>query len=139
MRWQSAPKRFETVTVARIVKRALWVYVVCTRWCTSAAQGDHHGNPIHHRAETAGRLNIRASSQQQQLIRSAAAAVDKSVTDFVLESATANAERVLADRRWFVLTDEAWADFEALLDAPATRTSKLAALLSEPTVFDPQE
>jgi uncharacterized protein (DUF1778 family) len=91
------------------------------------------------RKQRDARLNIRASSQQQQLIRSAAAAVDKSVTDFVLESATANAERVLADRRWFVLSDEAWADFEALLDAPATRTPKLAALLSEPTVFDTQE
>lgn len=85
------------------------------------------------------RLNIRASSQQQQLIRRAATAVDKSVTEFVLESATASAKRVLADRRWFVLSDEAWADFEALLDAPATRTPKLAALLSEPTVFDTQD
>lgn len=65
--------------------------------------------------------------------------MDKSVTDFVLESATANAERVLADRRWFVLSDEAWNDFQALLDAPVTETPKLAALLREPTVFDPQE
>ena len=42
------------------------------------------------------RLNIRTSTQQQQIIRSAAAALDKSVTEFVLESATTNAERVLA-------------------------------------------
>ena len=82
------------------------------------------------------RLNLRTSIQQQQLIRSAAAAVDKSVTDFVLESATANAERVLADRRWFVLSEEGWTNFTVLLDAPVGRTPKLAALLSEPTVFD---
>lgn len=82
------------------------------------------------------RLNLRASQQQQQLIRSAAAALDKSMTDFVLESATANAERVLADRRWFVLSGEDWERFEALLDAPALDTPKLKRLLSEPTIFD---
>jgi uncharacterized protein (DUF1778 family) len=73
------------------------------------------------------------------LIRSAAAAQDKSVRDFVLESATINAERVLADRRWFVLSKDEWRDFEALLDAPVTRPPKLSALLSEPTVLDPPE
>jgi uncharacterized protein (DUF1778 family) len=93
-------------------------------------------NPTTHRSE---RLNLRTSTQQQQLIRSAAAAQDKSVTDFVLESATANAERVLADRRWFQLSEDAWKDFESLLDAPVTPTPKLAALLGEPTVFDPPE
>jgi Protein of unknown function (DUF1778) len=61
------------------------------------------------------------------------------VTDFVLESATANAERVLADRRWFVLSDEAWSEFQAPLDAPLTRTPKLSVLLREPTIFDPQD
>lgn len=92
--------------------------------------------PAAERGQRDARLNIRTSTQQQQLIRSAAAALDKSVTDFVLESATANAERVLADRRWFVISEEAWADFEAKLEAPLGPTPKLAALLSEPTVFD---
>lgn len=91
------------------------------------------------RGQRDARLNLRTSAQQQQLIRHAAAAVEKSVTDFVLESATANAERVLADRRWFVLSKEEWDDFEALLDAPVARTPKLAALLGEPTVFDSDE
>lgn len=90
-------------------------------------------------AERSQRLNLRTSTQQQQLIRRAAAALDKSVTDFVLESATSQAERVLADRRWFILSEEAWDDFEALLDAPVSPTPKLARLLSEPTVFDSAE
>ncbi|MGQ0742811.1 MAG: type II toxin-antitoxin system TacA family antitoxin [Acidimicrobiales bacterium] len=88
------------------------------------------------RAQRDARLNLRTSAAQQQLIRSAAAAIDKSVTDFVLESATTNAERVLAGRRWFVLSDDAWKDFETLLDAPAPQAPKLAGLLSRPTVFD---
>jgi uncharacterized protein (DUF1778 family) len=64
------------------------------------------------------RLNLRATAQQQQLIRSAAATQGKTVTEFILESATVNAERVLADRRWFILSHEAWGEFEVLLDGP---------------------
>lgn len=96
----------------------------------------HVTDAVVERNQRDARLNLRTSAQQQTLIRQAAAALDKSVTDFVLESATANAERVLADRRWFVLSEENWAAFEELLDAPVARTPKLAALLSEPTVFD---
>ena len=92
--------------------------------------------PAADRDQRDARLNLRTSVQQQQVIRRAAAALDKTVTDFVLESATAHAERVLADRRWFVLSDEDWAAFEALLDAPVERTPKLRSLLTEPTVFD---
>lgn len=91
------------------------------------------------RNQRAARLNLRTSTQQQQLIRSAAAALDKSVTDFVLESAMSHAERVLTDRSWFVLSEEAWGDFQTLLDAPVAPTPKLANLLSEPTVFDTAE
>ncbi len=97
------------------------------------------GQPTAERSQRDARLNLRTSSQQQQLIRNAAAALDKSVTDFVLESATTNAERVLADRRWFLLSDEAWDDFQELLDAPVDRTPKLDVLLTEPTVFDSAE
>lgn len=86
-----------------------------------------------HRGE---RLNLRATTHQHRLIRSAAAALDTSVTDFVLSSATANAERVLADRRWFTLSDHAWDEFVALLDAPVGASPKLERLLREPTVFD---
>ncbi len=88
------------------------------------------------RNQRGARLSLRASAQQQQLIRNAAAALDKSVTEFVLDSATANAEKVLADRRWFSLDEEAWTEFQALLDAPVSSMPKLKALLTEPTVFD---
>ena len=88
------------------------------------------------RSQRDSRLNLRTSSHQDDLIRRAASALDKSVTDFVLESATAQAERVLADRRWFALDDERWAEFQALLDAPAPAMPKLRALISESTIFD---
>jgi uncharacterized protein (DUF1778 family) len=88
------------------------------------------------RPQRDSRLNLRTSAHQDDLIRRAASALDKSVTDFVLESATAQAERVLTDRRWFALDEPRWAEFQALLDAPAPPMPKLRALLTEPTVFD---
>ncbi|MBS1847938.1 MAG: DUF1778 domain-containing protein [Actinobacteria bacterium] len=95
--------------------------------------------PIHpttQRTQRDERLNLRTTAAQQQLIRSAAAASNTSVTDFVLASATANAERILADRRWFLISEKAWDEFTELLDAPVSDTPKLTKLLSEPTVFD---
>jgi uncharacterized protein (DUF1778 family) len=91
------------------------------------------------RAQRDTRLNLRASTQQQQLIRRAAAALDKSVTDFVLDSATVAAEQILADRRWFMLDDDQWERFQELLDAPVTDSPKLRKLLSQPTVFDDED
>lgn len=88
------------------------------------------------RDQRTARLNLRASAAQQDVIRRAAAAENKSVTDFVLESATARAERALADRRWFVLSDERWDAFNELLDAPVSADPELYALLTEPTVLD---
>jgi uncharacterized protein (DUF1778 family) len=91
------------------------------------------------RAQRDTRLSIRTSSQQQQLIRRAATALDKSVTDFVLDSAASAAERVLADRRWFLLDDEEWERFQALMDAPAVPMPRLERTLTTPTVFDQKD
>jgi uncharacterized protein (DUF1778 family) len=88
------------------------------------------------RSQRNTRMNLRASAQQQQLIRRAAAALDKSMTDFVLDSAAAEAEKVLADRRWFLLDDAQWTRFEELLDAPVESMPRLRRTLTEPTVFD---
>lgn len=82
------------------------------------------------------RLNLRATTRQEHLIRRAAAATERSVTDFVLESATRHAEAVLADRRWFVLSDTEWAAFETALDAPLEHTEKLREFLSERHTVD---
>lgn len=48
------------------------------------------------------RVNVRASTRQEQLIRAAAAATDRTVTDFVLDTTVTQAEKVLADRRYFL-------------------------------------
>lgn len=81
------------------------------------------------------RLNFRASAQQQQLIRQAAEATDSTVTDFILGSVLESAERVLADRKWFVASEEQWAEFQALLDAPLVSMPKLDRLLRRESPF----
>jgi uncharacterized protein (DUF1778 family) len=87
-------------------------------------------------ARKATRLNLRASARQDALIRKAAESVGRSVTEFVLDSACASAEHVLAERRQFVLDDEAWSRFMAALDQPAADKPRLKTLLSEPSVLD---
>lgn len=83
------------------------------------------------------RLNLRATARQDTLIRLAARASNKTVTDFILDSASNAAEQVLADRRWFMLDDAAWAAFEDLLDRPAIIKPRLTELLSEESnLFD---
>lgn len=76
------------------------------------------------------RINVRLAPSQAALIRRAAEAQDKSLTDFVISSAADAAEQVLADRRWFRLDDASWEAFEALLDRPAVFKPRLAELLA---------
>ena len=81
------------------------------------------------------RINLRATDRQEVLLRRAAEATDRTLTDFVLGSAVEYAERVLADRRWFIATDEQFAEFTRLLDEPLPQTSKFEKLFAQDSVF----
>lgn len=86
------------------------------------------------------RLNLRTTAKQDTLIRLAAQATSKTVTDFVLDSASNAAEQILADRRWFLLDDAAWAAFEDSLERPAVVKPRLRELLAdEASVFADDE
>jgi uncharacterized protein (DUF1778 family) len=63
------------------------------------------------------------------VIRRAAEAEGKTVTSFVLDSATATAQQVLADQRMFLIGSEAWDEFLAALDRPVMRKPRLEGLL----------
>lgn len=54
----------------------------------------------------------------------------------MLEASVHEAERVLADRRWFVVDADAWKSFNAMLDAPVPYEDDLRRLLAAPTVFE---
>ncbi|MBN9746449.1 antitoxin [Amycolatopsis sp. A1MSW2902] len=81
------------------------------------------------------RINLRATTRQEQLLRSAAAATDRTMTEFILDSAVTQAERVMSDRRWFVLDEASWQRFEELLDMPVRDLPRLRKLFAEPSPF----
>ena len=76
------------------------------------------------------RIDLRATPRQETLIQQAASQTDRSVSEFILSSATLEAERVLADRRWFSVSSQQFDAIEAVLGAPLEETSRFARLLA---------
>ncbi len=74
-------------------------------------------------------INIRARLTQRKLIDKAAAMLNKNRSDFMLEVACREAENVLLDRRLFLVDDEAYQAFEALLNEPVHDNPALRELL----------
>lgn len=81
------------------------------------------------------RINLRTTVRQEATIRRAAEATHRSVTDFVLEAASLEAERIMADRRRFDLSDEQFSEFERLLDQELPSNSKLKKLANRQSPF----
>ena len=82
-------------------------------------------------AKVKERWDFRVASQTDELVRQAAATADRTLTDFVVDAAVVEAERVLADRTQFVLETEQWARFVELLDRPPQDKPGLEKLFSE--------
>lgn len=81
------------------------------------------------------RLQIRVDPSEKRLLERAAAACHVSVSAFVLQSASAEAATVLADRTLIALSPEAAAAFSEALERPATVNERLAAALERPRKF----
>lgn len=75
-------------------------------------------------------INIRIEEERRTLIDRAAAAAGKDRSQFVLDAATREATSVLLDQRFFQLDAEAFAKFNAALDAPPAENPRLRELLS---------
>jgi uncharacterized protein (DUF1778 family) len=82
------------------------------------------------------RWTLRVTAPADQIVRAAALASHRNLTDFVVGAALGEAERVLADRRRFVLDEPAWSQFMELLDRPAREPDGLRDLLASESVFD---
>ncbi|AVZ40363.1 MULTISPECIES: DUF1778 domain-containing protein [unclassified Dietzia] len=91
------------------------------------------------RTSKSQRINLRASERQEEILRRAASATDTSMTEFILGSAVDQAEKVLADRRWFTVSQEQWDEFNRLLDTPLEDSSKLRRLAARPSPFSASE
>jgi uncharacterized protein (DUF1778 family) len=85
------------------------------------------------------KLDLRLTRAAKETLQAAALAANKSVSEFVLETALNEASERLADRSVFTLDDKKWDAFIAALDAPPRRHARLERLFREPSVFDKAE
>ena len=83
------------------------------------------------------KLDLRLTPDAKRTLQTAAAASNRSVSDFVLESALDRAAETLPDPTRFLLGPDQWAEFQALLDADPRSNPRLAELLRRPGFFDP--
>ena len=77
------------------------------------------------------RIDVRASTPVKQLLREAARARHKNVSEFLLDAGVTAAAQTLADRRQFVLDDAQWQAFQEALDRPVQSKPRLKKLLRE--------
>jgi uncharacterized protein (DUF1778 family) len=75
-------------------------------------------------------INVRVAKPTRELIDSAASAMGKSRSDFIIESARASAMNVLLDQRFFTLDPKSFRSFMAALDRPPAPSRRLKALLA---------
>ena len=74
------------------------------------------------------RVHLRVAASDDELFRSAAAAANESLSEFLVESGRERAERLLADRTRFVLSSARWREFTAALDRAPREIPELAEL-----------
>jgi uncharacterized protein (DUF1778 family) len=82
------------------------------------------------------RVDLRMTASAKQVLQHAAAASNKTLTEFLLDSGLHAAYETLADRRAFVLDDKQWAAFMAALDASPADNPRLRALLARKPAWE---
>jgi uncharacterized protein (DUF1778 family) len=78
------------------------------------------------------RVHLRVAARDDELFRSAAAAANESLSEFLVESGRERAQRVLADRTRFVLSQVQWRKFIAALDRAPREIPELVELFRRP-------
>lgn len=82
------------------------------------------------------RWNLRVTPDADSLVREAASLSRRNLTEFVVEAAVGEAERLVGDRTRFALDEERWRHFVELLDRPVQENPGLAKLFSKPDAFE---
>jgi uncharacterized protein (DUF1778 family) len=85
------------------------------------------------------RLGLRSSEAQLAVLRRAADAAHKSLTDFILDSACLAAEQTLLDQRLFMASSKDYQAFVDLLDRPARSNAGLKDLFSRQAPWETAE
>lgn len=81
------------------------------------------------------RLGLRATAQQETVLRRAAELAHKSLTDFVLDAACREAEQTLLDQRLFMASGKQYQAFLDLLERPESDNPGVADLFSRQPVW----
>jgi uncharacterized protein (DUF1778 family) len=82
------------------------------------------------------RLGLRATPQQETVLRRAAELSHKSLTDFILDSACQAAEQTLLDQRLFMVSGSQYQALMDLLERPEQSAEGLRDLFARPAPWD---
>lgn len=82
------------------------------------------------------RVDVRMTPTAKRTLQQAAAASNKTLTEYLLDSGLSAAYDTLADRRVFLLDEPQWQAFEQALAAPPERNARLRALLARTPAWD---
>lgn len=88
------------------------------------------------RASRSSRLGLRATREQEAVLRKAAQASGKSLTEFILDSACEAAEHALLDQRLFLVSNRRYRALLELLDQPVAKNRPLQELFAKPAPWD---
>ncbi len=86
--------------------------------------------PASTRSARSARFGLRATQEQELVLRRAAEVAHKSLTDFILDSACLAAEQTLLDQRLFMVSGAQYQSFVDLLDQPAQANEGLRDLFA---------
>lgn len=84
------------------------------------------------------RLGVRATPEQELVLRRAAEATQKTLTEFILDSACRAAEETLLDQRLFVVSGDQYQRLLDLLERPAEDNAGLRELFARAEPWEGQ-
>lgn len=94
------------------------------------------GTTVAARTSRSARLGLRATLEQETVLRRAAKLAHKSMTDFILDSACQAAEQTLLDQRYFMVSGNQYQNLMELLDRPEQNNDGLRDLFSRQSPWD---
>jgi uncharacterized protein (DUF1778 family) len=107
--------------------------------CTNIAHQDQLGGDmlaLSNLATRSARLGLRATSEQEAVLRRAANVAHKTLTDFILDSACQAAEQTLLDQRLFMVSTAQFDAINALFDRPEQENLGLRELFNKRAPWD---
>lgn len=87
-------------------------------------------------ATRSARLGLRATPEQEAVLRRAADLARKSLTDFILDSACQAAEQTLLDQRLFMVSGNQYQTLMDLLERPAQDNDGVRDLFARKAPWD---